>query len=250
MYCSEIALVKHNGHAGDVVALPCKRWSCPHCQPMLRKRVIKKASSGNPNLFMTLTCRHDRYESPAEAAQDMRRGLVLLRRRIERRWGIKNVPFFVVFERHKSGWPHMHILMRATFMHWKVLRAMWNSIVSAYQVDIRFIKRKSQVLFYVTKYIGKALEKFDGCKRYWSSQNYSEASDDPFQAKTDQRPACIARGSAYLMTDALHSKGWEIIDKGRGRWFVIPPGRYGWKKFWQSWVHDSLVGSEGGGRSS
>jgi len=103
---------------------------------------MHKASEGHPNLFMTLTCKPDLYSDPHDAARDMKRGLVALRRRIERKWKVKNIPFIVVYEATKRGWPHMHLLLRAPYMHWKVLRAMWQEISGAFEVDVRFIKKQ------------------------------------------------------------------------------------------------------------
>lgn len=186
--CGEATLVNTNGHIGEISALRCKRWSCETCQPFNRQKVMQAAKEGNPNIFLTLTCDSKRYDTPEEAARDMKRGLVLLRRQIARRFNVKNVPFIVVFERTKKGWPHMHLLMRGSYMHWKKLRGMWQSIVGAAQIDIRFIKRKEHVLHYVTKYIGKDLAAFKGCKRWWRSHNYSEADadDEPLHLFGDQ----------------------------------------------------------------
>lgn len=178
MLCSETVFVNANRHHGTVGLLRCKKWGCETCHQMNRMKVMHAARKGEPNLFMTLTCDPAQYSSPDEAARDMKRGLVALRRRIERKWKVKRIPFIVVFEKTKKGWPHMHLLLRAPYMHWKVLRAMWKDISGAHQVDVRFIKKKSQVLFYVTKYIGKDLAAFEGCKRWWRSHNYETVKED------------------------------------------------------------------------
>lgn len=176
-YCQHHTIVNANDEEGTLHALKCKMWSCPTCREDNRKKVMHKARKGSPNIFLTLTCDHRKYSNPDEAARDMKRGLVLLRRHIQRRWKVKNIPFIVVYEQHKSGWPHMHLLLRGPYMHWKQLRAVWTKILGAWSIDIRFIKHQSQVLFYVTKYIGKDLHGFKGCKRYWSSHNWLVIKD-------------------------------------------------------------------------
>ena len=176
--CSETVFVNANRFEGSVHLLRCKKWGCPSCHEYNRMKVMHAARKGKPNLFMTLTSVEGSASSPDEAAREMKRGLVMLRRRIERRWGVKNIPFIVVFERTKKGWPHMHLLLRAPYMHWKVLRAMWKSISGAHEVDVRFIKKQTQVLFYVTKYIGKELAAFKGCKRWWRSHNYEVVKEE------------------------------------------------------------------------
>lgn len=238
--CGNSLLVKPDGHGATLSGLRCKRWSCPECAHLNRERVMKLAAAGKPNIFMTLTCDPARYSSFSEAAQDMRRGLVALRRRIERRWGVKNVPFIVVFERHKSGWPHMHLLMRAPYMHWRVLRGMWESITGAFSVDIRHIKTKSSVLFYVTKYIGKQLEKFEGCKRYWRSQNYCGAKvKEPKHPNYEKRPY-VTMGSVRHAIMHLEAKGWEVSRLRRDEYFIVPPS-YRIGAFRRRWISDDYL---------
>lgn len=171
--CTDRTVVNQNLSEGTAHALKCKRWSCEQCNPNCRREVMERAREGIPNVFLTLTCRHGNYASPDEAARDMKRGLVLFRKMLQRKHGIEKMPFIVVYEKHQSGWPHMHLLCRLPFVHISKLRKYWEKIVGAWQVDIRFIRKKSQILFYVTKYIGKDLQAFKGCKRWWRSHNYA-----------------------------------------------------------------------------
>lgn len=230
MLCSNEVLVNANRIEGEAHLLRCKRWSCETCKEYNRLRVMHAARRGQPNLFMTLTCNPARWSSPDEAARDMKRGLVQLRRRIERRWKIKNIPFIVVYEKTKKGWPHMHLLLRAPYMHWKVLRAMWQEISGAHQVDVRFIKKATQVLFYVTKYIGKDLHAFEGCKRWWRSHNYDELKEAPY------RPENYGYGIErdfldwHLLVSLTEKSGVIIRSKGRHSisWRWAPGSRSGW----------------------
>lgn len=223
MLCTDASFVNADEYDAEVRGLRCKRWSCEICKPYNRLKVMHKAKSGRPNLFLTLTSKPDLHASPADAARDMVRGLVLLRRRIARRWKVDKLPFIVVFEATKKGWPHMHLLLRAPYMHWKVLRAMWQEITGAFEIDIRYIKKASQVLFYVTKYIGKDLHKFDGCKRWWRSHNYQELSDD--------LPAIYKSGLLYTKVEKEFSSivakaeddGWIIENVGRFAVRIRPP---------------------------
>lgn len=230
MLCSDTIIVNANLIEGRAHVLRCKRWSCETCRQYNRLKVMHAAKRGQPNLFLTLTCNPQRWNSPDEAARDMKRGLVLLRRRIARRWGVKNLPFIVVYEKTKAGWPHMHLLLRAPYMHWKILRAMWREISGAHQVDVRFIKKSSQVLFYVTKYIGKELHAFEGCKRWWRSHNYDQLKEAPF--KPVMYGASIEKEFIpwSLLVHRTEASGVEIT--GRGRlwltWRFPPDGRSGW----------------------
>lgn len=223
MLCTDQTFVNADDISGTLKGLRCKRWDCEICRPYNRQKVMHIAKAGKPNLFLTLTCDPARYSTPAEAARDMVRGLVLFRRKVKRRFGVDKLPFIVVFEKTKRGWPHMHLLLRAPFMHWKILRALWLDTVGAFQVDVRFIKKSSQVLFYVTKYIGKDLEKFEGCKRWWRSQNYN--------VLTEQKPELVRRGLMFTRIDweftrllaKLEADGWQFSKEGRHRVEARPP---------------------------
>lgn len=176
--CTDLSVVNANRQEGEISLLKCKRWSCEICNPDCRWKVMCKARDGLPNLFLTLTVSDKGYADAHEQARDMKRGLVMLRRRIERHWGIKNIPFIVVFEKHLKGQPHMHLLLRAPYLHQKVLLGMWRDIMGSGGVNTKFVKDKKKILFYITKYIGKDLAAFEGCKRWWRSQNFNVSKDE------------------------------------------------------------------------
>lgn len=235
--CTDRVFVNADTTSAEIKGLRCKRWDCEICKPFNRMRVMHAAKNGRPNLFMTLTCDHKKYSSPSEAARDMKRGLVLLRRMIERRWKVKNVPFIVVFEAHESGWPHMHLLLRAPYMHWKVLRGMWEHITGAFQVHVSEIKTIGQALFYVTKYIGKDLGKFDGCKRWWRSHNYNQIDEKHEKPRPRGLMYMRVDGEFHQMCDTLEKMGWYLEQSGR---YSVEATPLGWKAkrldeaFWRS----------------
>ncbi|MGL5733671.1 MAG: rolling circle replication-associated protein [Beijerinckiaceae bacterium] len=171
---------------------------------------MQTAKRGAPNLFVTLTVPPHKYDSFDEQARDMRRGLVLLRRQIHKRWRVENIPFIVVFERHKSGAPHMHLLMRGPFMLQRILLAIWRNIMGSGGVNIKFIRNQQKVLFYITKYIGKDLAKFEGCKRYWRSQNYEVEKTEREQIKLYSTGYRLERGSIDYLRLRLAEDGFLI----------------------------------------
>src|SRR5690606_31125816 len=78
-----------------------------------------------------------------------------------------------VFERHKSGFPHLHLLIRARFLPVRELRAMWEGITKhSWNVNVMAIRTPGQ-LAYAAKYIGKDLAAFAHCKRWWRSHDYN-----------------------------------------------------------------------------
>lgn len=96
----------------------------------------------------------------------------MLRQYLCRTLGWKSIPFLAVIEKHKSGWPHMHLLLRCTFIHHKLIRDWWVERFNSPQVIIKRLHDPREAAIYVTKYLAKAPTAFEGCKRYWSSRDY------------------------------------------------------------------------------
>lgn len=151
----------------------CKRWSCDVCREINRRRVIALAKTGHPTAMLTLTVSSAAYATPDDAARDLKRALVALRKRIARAWPGEKMPFLAVFERHESGFPHLHLLIRARFLPVNRLREMWRGITQhSWNVNIKAIKTPG-MLAYAAKYIGKDLAAFANCKRWWRSHDFT-----------------------------------------------------------------------------
>ena len=221
--CTELSVVNANETEGEISLLKCKRWTCDICNPDNRWKVMQRAKYGKPNVFMTLTVPPHKYADKDEAARDMRRGLVLLRRRIAKKWNIENIPFLVVFEAHKSGWPHMHLLLRAKFMPQQILKAMWKDIMGAGSVDLRFIKDTGRVLAYIVKYIGKDLGKFEGCKRWWRSQNYDLGEDEYEKPHLFGDRIFVTNFNYEQLAQQMRVEGYHIKQKGNWRFYFRLP---------------------------
>lgn len=214
--CTDRTIVNENPSEGTISTLKCKRWSCPECLNLNRRKVIDRARDGNPDKFLTLTWNSNRRETPDEAARVMKNAWVVLRRRIHKKYNVKNVPFIVVFERTKKGWPHMHILMRAPFMPQEWLSEQMADLIDAPIVDIRQIKSRKMAFWYITKYLGKDLASFKGCKRWWRSHNY-ECEREPekvplrFGAKIE-----IVDINYFTMKARIDNGGYNIVAERRG----------------------------------
>ena len=128
MLCSEAVAVNQNSLEGTYSLLKCKRWACEICRPLNRWKVIQAAKRGHPNKMLTLSVSSKHYASEDAAARDLKRGLDALKKRIARRFNKRRIPMMVVFEAHKSGWPHMHILLRTSFISQKWLSHVWSEI--------------------------------------------------------------------------------------------------------------------------
>lgn len=178
MLCSEAIRVNSNFEGGQASVLKCKRWSCPLCHPVQRRRVIRLGREGNPDKFITLTDVLGSHETPDEAAQAMRSNFARLIRIMRKRWPDRTIEYLRVFEATKKGWPHLHILMRAPWIDQKWLSETWKALSGAFIVDVRSVKDKEHAMWYVTKYIGKELGKFAGVTRWFRSKGWNTPKDD------------------------------------------------------------------------
>lgn len=225
MLCSEASLVNASDIQGHAVSLKCKRWSCPICAPLNRKQVIRKGRQGKPNAFLTLTCNPHGYECPDDAARDLKHAWVVLRRRIEKRYARKNIPFLAVFERTKRGWPHLHLLIRAPWLDQKWLSDQMADLINAPIVDIRKIDDEGRAARYVTKYVGKDPHVFEGCKRWWRSHNYDLGEDERSPLVTYGSRWVEERKPLATVARELKAMGYYITEERDGfiayqRWWV------------------------------
>src|SRR5262249_16696808 len=116
--------------------------------------------------------RRGSYETPTDARRAMSRALPILFKRIKRRFNWQKLEYLVVVERHKSGWPHLHVLLRCPFLAQRWISAQGDGIPGSPVVDIRQVKNARQAARYVAKYIGKEPAQFGTSKRYWCSQGW------------------------------------------------------------------------------
>lgn len=209
-YCASRTVVKHEGENLSAHCLRCRSWHCDECYQNRKARLIAEAIGGRPNTFLTLTLRaHGKLDFP-QACKTLSRGWRLVRLRALREAGrdrkkklwpfgadsgwqgpvtpkhpaphlvqLSNgpIPFLAVIEKHKSGWPHLHILMRAAWIDFRWLQAQWQEIVGAHHVRIERLKNKEKGAAYCAKYCGKVRDEIIGAKRYWSTRDYDLRPD-------------------------------------------------------------------------
>lgn len=153
---------------------------------------MAQAIGGAPRTFLTLTTRREAGQSPDIAALKSSHAWRLLRLRIMRRYRLKRLPFLAVMEAHKSGWPHLHIMLRMPYVPWAWLRAQWQELTGSPGVTIQHIDSQARVAKYVAPYCSKCAHKFGTAKRYWQSRDYDLRP--PREAKPTHKPG----------------EGWEI----------------------------------------
>lgn len=214
MLCSEAILVNQAEKEGHAAVLRCKRWSCELCNPYNHRRIKRACREGRPNSFLTLTCDPQRYETPDQAARDLKRAWVNLRRSMERELGIAQPPFIAIFESTKEGWPHLHICLRMKYVPQEWISETMGRLNGAPVCWIERIQNVKKVAAYVAKYISKAPEAFKGCKRWWRSHDYEVDKEEcePFKIYSAHVSQINKRMAAFIYE--RRNAGWIVEVQG------------------------------------
>lgn len=209
MFCGDPALVKQERHRRALLPLACRCWSCEDCQPKRRWGVIKLGEEGKAERLITLTIRPTPGRTPDQDAQFMAASYAKLIRWLRRRHGGRRVQMMRVFEAHKSGRPHMHVLHRGAFVPIFELIDQWEALTGSRGVDIRSIKKKRNVAKYVSKYIGKDIHSYTGVKRYYYTRGWVKTRAEK---KADREAAGISFRLEKLSPEEIAAKwageGW------------------------------------------
>lgn len=232
MLCTERSLVKHAPNVTTVKPLRCKCWGCDHCVHQKRRDLWHKATKGKPRLFLTLTMAPTEGSTPEQQARDLVVHFRMMRQYLMRKLKRKSPTFLAVVEQHKSGWPHLHILLRSGFIHHRLIREWWASRTGSFQIDIRIAKGPRQVASYVSKYIAKNPAKFEKVKRFWCSQDwdppakekdYVEGEEFNWWETISTHPLAIMRMAMHDGARCTWIDGRLVIE----RWQKIDQLRWG-----------------------
>lgn len=218
--CSKSStIIKQVGSKVTVFRGSCRSWSCRECAPLRRKQLIREALDGKPNRFITLTVNPHWFNSPEERAAKLAKAWRLTVAAYRHRWPNRTIEYLAVFEATKLGEPHLHIVSRGDFMAQKWLSGQMRKRMGAPIVDIRAIKKASDVAKYVTKYISKRSIKFGTCKRYWRSSGYLAIS--PAKARKLRNVGAIF----YIYRWSHVSYQQKVLDRGLS-YTIIRPGQF------------------------
>lgn len=164
-------------------------------------------------MMMTLTTRFRKGINPADEAKLQSKGLAELKRRIIRVFKVEKIEWIAVREVHKTGWPHLHVLMRLRFIPQRWLSSQWLSITKSSRVFVQRLKSQKQAASYVSKYIGKAPAQLGTSKRYWKTRAYDLRTklidkapmDDDEYWRIDER-------TFYKWQHDQINEGWRLIE--------------------------------------
>lgn len=188
--CPNFSLIVWKKEAGRVIMsrLRCKQWSCDYCaqknREMWRSHLKKRIGRiGGEWWFITITAA-EWYREAAKSLENLRRGLDLLFKRIRRVFG--KVEYVRVFEVHKNGAYHAHLVMCGLASYVEKRRAqngcmaftptnkkgryIWSlqtylkktcrSLKMGYMVDVSRVNGTAQCVNYICKYITKDTQAF------------------------------------------------------------------------------------------
>lgn len=120
-YCQRVkklARATDEHGANMLTRLRCRQWSCPYCAYVNRAVWIKRIISyiNRPELelsmsFMTITARPEAH-AKRTTLDSLAKGLSLLFKRMRRVNAHDDMPYVRVFETHKSGSYHAHVIVQ------------------------------------------------------------------------------------------------------------------------------------------
>lgn len=163
----QIHLHHKTTHQDRMIPFKCRSWRHPGlcrlwkgAQDFCRVRDAVKARPGGW-VYVVLTFDPSKWEDPWSAYKGSVRCWDRLRKRLKRSWG--PVAYVQTWERHKSGWPHVNILIHNEALAaacagdgWKNVRSSWlepNAIASGFGMRtwIEPIRDQDAVAGYMTK---------------------------------------------------------------------------------------------------
>jgi hypothetical protein len=169
------------------------------------------AMAGSPNKMLTLTINTNVGDSPMDRRRLLYDAWRVLAKRMKRKLKIPKLPYMAFIEKTKAGEPHLHILLRCKYIHYKWYQRQMQELVKSPIIWIEQIKNSKRAAFYVTKYCTKAPAQFGKLKRYWKSKSYEEHDEDdiPFP-RARQVFDRVLRDRFSEIVDARLSIGWAL----------------------------------------
>lgn len=165
-----------NTRTGELVQLPCKRYSCPSCGPKkaykLKKALINKFECFDYVRMFTFTFRTSIFANPQHcinrSSEIWRRFINNVRRDKTLHKSLRNFQYVRLIEFTKRGYPHYHVLVDR-YLPVQILANHWRHAInvvcrnSGYNgsVNAKGIKTAKNAAAYVVKYVLKTANEFD-----------------------------------------------------------------------------------------
>jgi hypothetical protein len=234
-YCGKGSIVVAISSTQRIVVVPikCKSWRCPTCGPILAKFWANRLTGAKPQRFITLTGDPKLWPTPQSMYEAMKAALPKLVR-ILRLKGM-NFEYAAVWELHKSGFPHIHLLQRGSYIpqHW--LSSIWRSLGCGDNVWIEPVKDAKHAAFYTAKYMSKAVGILHTAVRVTKVIQVSKGFfEKTLFKKSDAAPRCEAcvrtqRHAANVIELLVEYHGFTLAEvEGVAAFALTPPPRMTW----------------------
>ncbi len=204
-----------------VIQIRCKRWGCRHCGQRKTTHLGWRCEDAMPNRLITLTVNNTLWETPRDAYERTKGKVTQLATRLRRVYG--EFEYLRVLEVTKLGWPHYHLIVRSGYIPQKVLSSVWSDLTGAFIVDVRKIKKRQDVYFYVVKYLSK--------QRYipWTNRRVSWSRDFFDKTPFDKPDGLKLRDVGWFDDHPerilqIYWKRFLITSFGRDCW-LLPEGK-------------------------
>jgi len=202
-----------DNHKWYLARIRCKQWSCEYCATVnkrkWRKHICEEIQTMDTHekwWFVTITAHKKAHKARFKLAtlRNMQRGLKRLYDRLRRQVvkGTEKMEYVRVYECHKTGKFHAHIIIRATFKSASIttdakgndkgftrwLKDNCSALGMGNQASAKMIRVENYghhvlVAAYVTKYLTKQAQDFGimpkGLRRVQCSSGFGALDDEP-----------------------------------------------------------------------
>ncbi len=210
--------------AAVVGPISCKRWRCPTCGPRNARILKRRLSNLDTNRFVTLTYKLGPDETPQEAATNIKAAWVKLHKRILRRLNQTDVKYVLVIEWTQLNSPHLHCLLKSSFLPQRWLSRNWRECSGAPIVDVRRIRSAASAAAYLAKYLSKTADGVPRIHRYSASHGFLPPKLPHTYEPDDEIPLWAYYPQAPSHTiDRLTRAGWTAHELGPDQTLLLPP---------------------------
>jgi len=234
-YCGKGSIVIAVTSTQRIVVVPikCKSWRCPTCGPILAKFWANRLSGAKPQRFITLTGDPKLWTTPQAMYEAMKEALPKFVRMLRLK-GVK-FEYAAVWELHKSGFPHLHLLQKGSYIPQHLMKSLWLSLGIGAHVHIEPVDDARRAAFYVAKYMSKAVGSLHAGVRVTKvlqiSRNFFERT---LFRKSDAAPRCegtvrTQRHTANVIELLVEYHGFTLAEvEGVAAFALTPPPRMTW----------------------
>lgn len=164
--CTTGTIIGYDPESDTIQLIPatCGRWDCPHCAEHKAHIYYARIMRADPERRVTLTWWTAVLATPLDALKQMKTALRklawLLRngdpdRNGKPRMEPRVFEYAAIWERHKSGFPHLHLATWGDFVKQSYLSELWERLTGASNTDIRLMSPDTQDRHHWTKYMLK-----------------------------------------------------------------------------------------------